>query len=411
VYDRPQAPADVPAGPSGELPASTDLRRDLLDLLSCPNVGSKRWIWRQYDQIVRGGTLVAPGADAAVVRVLCARDATGTLRGGETTADPVEKLLAFSVDCNGRFVELDPYQGAAIAAAETCRNLVCSGAEPLGMTDCLNFGNPERPEVMRQFAQAIDGLSAACQALGVPIVSGNVSLYNETNGRAILPTPTVATVGLVRSVDEVVTPWWKEPGDVVFLLGEDGALGAGLAGSEYADQKLPALAPRPAWPAGAEAPTIDLAAEVRLQRLLLDLIRDRKLRSAHDVSDGGLAVALAECATTGRDGVPAVGARIDLVLRHDVAVESLDLASTLFGEHPSRVVVSVRPTDTGQLLAAAESAKVGARELGVTGGATLSIHVGRAHARTLDPSTKSIVATVEELREARERALVAIVGM
>ena len=150
----------------------------------------ERWVWRQYDHIVRGGTVVLPGADAAVVRVHCARDAAGALLAGDRRATHVEKHLAFAVDCNGRFVELDPFAGAAIAVAETCRNLVCSGAEPIGLTDCLNFGNPERPEVMRQFARAIDGIAAACQALGVPIVSGNVSLYNETTGaRSSRPRP------------------------------------------------------------------------------------------------------------------------------------------------------------------------------------------------------------------------------
>src|SRR5262249_4325148 len=157
----------------------------------------------------RGGTLVRPGGDAAVVRVPCER-ADGTR---------IDKLLAFASDCNGRLCELDPFGGAAMAVAEACRNLVCVGAEPIGLTDCLNFGSPERPEIMRQFARAIDGMAEACRVLGVPVVSGNVSLYNETDGRAILPTPTIGAVGLVRSEDDVLRATFPRAGLVVLLLG------------------------------------------------------------------------------------------------------------------------------------------------------------------------------------------------
>ncbi len=419
VYDRPQAAADPPPAPTFELPPLEDARKELLALLASPNVGSKRWVWRQYDHIVRGGTVVLPGADAAVVRVQCARDAAGALLAGDQTGGPnVEKHLAFAVDCNGRFVELDPFAGAAIAVAETCRNLVCSGAEPIGLTDCLNFGNPERPEVMRQFARAIDGIAAACQALGVPIVSGNVSLYNETNGRAILPTPTVAAVGLLGAAEDLVTPWWKQPGDVIFLLGaqpESSHLGAGLAGSEHAAIKAGRAGGSPAWPARCPPPTIDLELEVRLQRLVLELARARKLTSAHDVSDGGLAVALAECAATAPEGASPVGGRIDLELSHDAASSSVELASLLFGEHPTRVLVTVRSVDASWLTAAAEKAGVPAVQLGVTGGTTLSIHVDRPHPTAAAAETRavvitSLVASIEELRAARESALVPVVG-
>jgi phosphoribosylformylglycinamidine synthase II len=411
VYDRPQTDFDPPPTPTADLPVPIDLHHELLHLLASPNVGSKRWIWRQYDHIVRGGTMVAPGADAAVVRVLCERDAQGALVAGKPG---LEKLLAFAVDCNGRFAELDPFVGGAMGVAETCRNLVCSGAEPLGMTDCLNFGNPERPEVMRQLARAIDGVAAACNALAVPIVSGNVSLYNETDGRAILPTPTVAAVGMVRAAEEIVTPWWKNAGDRVFLLGVGTAEGRpwdGLAGSEYAAQKLAHHAGGTAWPAGCPLPSIDLALEKRLQSLVLELARARQLASAHDVSDGGLAVALAECAAMAPDRVTAVGARVDLELATDVPAASLEVASLLFGEHPTRIVVSVRPDDVAAVVAAAAKAAVGAFELGVTGGTSLSISVNRPRAAAGDAlAVANIAASVEELRAARERALEGIVG-
>ncbi len=406
AYDRPQS--EVTLVTCGrELGVPGDLRTELLQLLSSPNVGSKRWVWRQYDHIVRGGTVVAPGADAAIVRVLCDRDTRGAL-SGSGSASGTEKLLAFAVDCNGRFVELAPFAGAAMAVAEACRNLVCSGAEPLALTDCLNFGNPERPEIMRQFARAVDGIAAACNALDVPVVSGNVSLYNETNGRSILPTPTIGAVGLVRDRADVLTPWWKQPGDVVFLLGalSVNAL-AGLAGSEYAVQRTGAAEPLARCP----EPIIDLALEARLQRLLLELARRHVLTSAHDVSDGGIAVTLAECAVCAPDEVARVGARVDLTLDVDAGRASLEVASLLFGEAPSRVVATVRPERAVELVEAAQGAGVAVRELGVTGGATLSISITRRHAKADDEQqVASAVVSLDDLRSAREGALDSIVG-
>ncbi|HEY2512213.1 MAG TPA: phosphoribosylformylglycinamidine synthase subunit PurL, partial [Polyangiaceae bacterium] len=266
VYDRPRSgpgKLDLARTTLGHeaIPLADDLCAELLAMVGSPNIGSRRWVWRQYDHIVRGGTMVRPGSDAAVVRVPCEKEGSN----GETVR--LDKFLAFAVDCNGRLCELDPFAGGAMAIAEVCRNLVCSGAEPLAITDCLNFGNPERPEIMDQFAKAIDGLAAGCNALGVPIVSGNVSLYNETDGAAILPTPTVAAVGLVNDPADVVTQWFKQAGDVVVLLGsspDPTAVGPhGLGGSEYLTRKLGKVA--------GEPPKIDLAAEAKLQRLVLDL--------------------------------------------------------------------------------------------------------------------------------------------
>jgi phosphoribosylformylglycinamidine (FGAM) synthase-like enzyme len=312
VYDRPRAPpkSAPTALEAAAVPIPADLARELLDLVGSPNVGSRDWVWRQFDQIVRGGTVVRAGSDAAVVRVLC-----------EGQSEVVTKLLAFAVDCSPRMCELDPYVGGAMAVAEVCRNLACSGAEAIGITDCLNFGNPERPEVMDQVSRAVDGIAAACHALGVPIVSGNVSLYNETDGRSILPTPAVAAVGLIAKSEDVVTAPFKRAGDAVLLLGEAVSRGAsGLGGSEWLVRAHAAAGGvRP----GGQAPHIDLEAEAKLQKLLIELARAQLLESAHDVSDGGLAATLAESCTIGPVDV---GARIEL----PKSTTSVDALATLF---------------------------------------------------------------------------------
>jgi phosphoribosylformylglycinamidine synthase len=389
IYSRPRAPAkETPTAldpASVPVVAEGDLGRELLDLVGSPNIGSRAWIWRQYDQIVRGGTIVRPGSDAAVVRVPCEKDEL-----------KVEKLLAFAVDCNGRMCELDPYVGAAMAVAEVCRNLVCSGAEPIGITDCLNFGNPERPDVMEQFARAIDGLAAACKALDVPIVSGNVSLYNETTmrgddgamvSRAILPTPTVAAVGLVGSKADVVTAPFKRAGDVVLLLGTPSSTGTrALAGSEWLTRSMGKVV--------GEGPLLELSVEAKLQKLVLRLARSHLLSSAHDVSDGGLAVALAECCASGPEdmGVTVALPRCE---------SPLEATAELFGETPSRVVVSVGAAFLERVLAEARSAGVDAVRVGETGGDTLRL--------TIEPLGGLAVA-VAALRERRDGCLRPIVG-
>ncbi|MCL2725736.1 MAG: phosphoribosylformylglycinamidine synthase subunit PurL [Polyangiaceae bacterium] len=377
VYDRPRDRAPTLADVA--VPESTDPTADLLALLGSPNVGSRAWIWRQYDHIVRGGTVVRPGSDAAVVRVLCTRDSS-----------VFDKYLAFAVDCNARFCELAPNTGAEMAIAEVCRNLVCSGAEPIGITDCLNFASPEEPTTMDQFARAIDGLASACRALDVPIVSGNVSLYNETSegdGRKrlpILPTPTVAAVGLVREEGDIVTQWFKNEGDVVLLLGH--ANDAGLGGSEYQALKTGRL--------GGPPPSIDLDAEVKLQKLLLGLARAHKLASAHDVADGGLGVALAECCATAPDSRACLGATLT------VAVPGAT-AATLFGEAPSRVLVSVKKDNEMDIVRLATQAGVPCVKLGYVGGDTLVITTGHHVVRM----------NVNTIRETRERCLEGIVGI
>jgi phosphoribosylformylglycinamidine synthase len=386
-YDRPRARARPSAAPAEAAAAPTDLGAELLALLASPNIGSRAWVWRQYDHIVRGGTVVRPGSDAAVVRVACEVTGAGTSR-------TIEKLLAFAVDCSPRMCELDPFVGGAMAIAEVCRNVVCTGAEPIGITDCLNFGNPERPEVMDSFARAVDGVAAACVALGVPIVSGNVSLYNETSSpgvegspsiaTAILSTPAVAAVGLVRERDDIVTAAFKRAGDVVILLGQ--VMGGGLAGSEWQMRRTGKLAGAP--------PRIDLDAEARLQRLVLELARAHVLSSAHDVSDGGLGVTLAECCTVAPDRV---GARIEIP-----AQESALLAlAALFGEAPSRVVLSLSPTHADGVLSRAKDAGVPASRIGETGGDALSLKI--------EP-LGSLLASTSKLAASRDACLVGIVG-
>src|SRR5262249_54286465 len=246
------------------MPEATDA---LMALLGEPNIASKRWAYRQYDHMVQTNTVNMPGFGAGVVRI------KGT-----------DRALAMSVDGNGRYCYLDRKRGAMLAVAEAARNVACAGALPLGATNCLNFGNPERPAIMWQFAQAVEGIGEACRALDVPITGGNVSLYNETDGKAIYPTPVIGVVGLLEHADRVVARAVRDSGDVILLLGE----GRGeLGGSEYLKVGYDRVQGRP--------PALDLNAERALQQLLVALAGERLLRSAHDCSDGGIAVALAEC--------------------------------------------------------------------------------------------------------------------
>ncbi len=382
VYDRPRKAGPPTADVA--VPESTDPSADLFALLASPNIGSRAWIWRQYDHIVRGGTVVRPGSDAGVVRVPCERD-------GKT----LMKHLAFAVDCNGRFVELAPEEGAKMAIAEVCRNLVCAGAEPIGITDCLNFASPEDPATMDVFARAVDGLAEACRVLDVPIVSGNVSLYNETtdaSGRhPILPTPGVAAVGLVANEKDILTQFFRREGDVVILLG--GSDAAGLGGSEYQAMKAGRL--------GGPAPRIDLEAERKLQRLVLELARAHVLSSAHDVSDGGMAVALAECCTTAQDGT-LVGAHITLPA---AGAGGTPVAATLFGEAPTRIIVSAAKDNADAVMNRAREAGVPARQLGHTTdiGAEATLRIAML-------SGPKFEAKCAELRVARESCLERIVG-
>jgi phosphoribosylformylglycinamidine synthase II len=313
----------------------------LIRLLASPGIASKRWIYRQYDHMVRTNTIVMPGAGAGTIRV------KGT-----------DRALALSVDCNSRFVYLDPSAGAALAVAEAARNVACVGGVPVGVTNCLNFGNPERPEVMWQFGQAVQGMGEACRALEIPITGGNVSLYNETDGKAVLPTPVIGIVGLVECADRVVTCTFKVAGDVVVLLGE--GLGE-LGGSAYLKVLHDLVRGVP--------PVLDLVRERQLQGVLVSLAMDGVSRSAHDCAEGGLAVTLAEsCFDAG------IGVEVDVPASAAPAAEWTDVA-TLFGESATRAVVSVVADDLAQLQDVALKAGVPVTVLGRTGGDRIRMRV------------------------------------
>jgi phosphoribosylformylglycinamidine synthase subunit PurL len=325
----------------------SDQNSALLALLGSPTIASKKWIYRQYDHMVRTNTINMPGYGAGVVRI------KGT-----------DRALAMSVDGNGRYCYLDPYRGAMLAVAEAARNVACTGAKPLGATNCLNFGNPERPAIMWQFARAVEGIGAACRALGVPITGGNVSLYNETDGNAIYPTPTIGVVGLLEHADRVVSRQFKESGDLVLLLGAPGA--GELGGSEYLKTAYGLVRGVP--------PALDLDAERALQSLLVMLAGQRLIRSAHDCSDGGIAVAVAECCfDTG-----GVGAELSLDAVTVARNAEVNAAAALFGESASRAIVSIAPDVVTEVLERAAAAGVPARVIGETGGNRLRISVGGA---------------------------------
>ncbi|HEV8682700.1 MAG TPA: phosphoribosylformylglycinamidine synthase subunit PurL [Actinomycetota bacterium] len=299
-----------------------------LRLLGSPNVASKGWVWEQYDSLVQGNTLVGPGgADAAVIRI------EGTL-----------KAVALATDGNGRYGRLDPYLGAAHAVAEGARNVACVGARPLAITNCLNFGNPERPDVMWAFAEAVRGMGEACRQLGTPVTGGNVSFYNESGDSAIWPTPVVGMLGVLDDYRLLVRPGFA-PGFLVYLLGETFAE---LGGTEYSEVTLGKVSGR--------VPGLDLEREAGLISLLQEASRRDLVASAHDCSDGGLAVTLAECALAGDTGF-AVGLPGDLPAH-----------VALFSESASRVVVSVSPEKAGAFEALVAEHRVPFGRLGETGG-------------------------------------------
>jgi phosphoribosylformylglycinamidine synthase len=327
-----------------------DLNGALKKVLGSPSLASKEWVYSQYDYQVRTSTAVVPGSDAAVV----------TIRG-------TRKALAMTTDCNGRYVYLDPEVGGRIAVAEAARNIVCSGGEPLAITDNLNFGSPEKPEVFWQMEKAVDGMAEACRYFETPVIGGNVSLYNENAKGAIYPTPVVGMVGLVHDLDHITTQEFKAEGDVIFLLGETKAE---LGGSEFQYAVHGVTEGRP--------PELDLAAEKKLHGAILGAIRRGLVASAHDLSEGGLAAALAE-ACFGRG----LGAAVDFQsnLRPDIA---------LFSESQSRALLSARPERADELAAWLGSQGVPAQRLGTVGGDRLTIRVnGRA----------AIDASVDELRK------------
>jgi phosphoribosylformylglycinamidine synthase len=330
--------------------------------LARPNIASKRGVFRRYDHQVLGNTALPPGGDAAVLRV------PGTTTG-----------IALTTDCNGRYCYLDPYTGGAIAVAEAARNIVCTGATPVAVTDCLNFGNPENLEVYYTMEQAIRGIAEACLEFDTPVVSGNVSLYNETGGRAVYPTPVIGMLGILDDVSRHLQSAFTQPGSPVWLLGSGiGQAAATLAGSEYLEHTHGHVAGLPA---------VDLQAERNLQKLVLQLHSEGLLLSAHDCSDGGLAVALAESAILGSAG-----------FEGEAGFDGARLDASLFGEGQGRIVVSIQ-LDTFRQGGGAARLQDLAHEYGVP-----AVRLGRVaegEAFTLGP----IATTADALLEAYESLL------
>lgn len=339
-----------------EIPS--DLNTILLDLLSSPTIGSKQWVFEQYDSMVQTNTLVGPGgSDAAVVRI-------------EGTA----KALAMKTDCNAGYVYLNPRRGGEIAVAECARNIVCSGAKPIAITNCLNFGNPYDPEVFWQFKESVAGIGAACGALGTPVTGGNVSFYNENPEGAVFPTPVIGMLGIIEDLSHVTPSYFQSAGDKIILLG---STKGGIGGSQYLLRQMGRHL--------GDAPALDLKFENRLQRVVLQLIRDRLVVSAHDLSEGGLAVALAECCIGAHAGL---GAHIDML-----KLDWLRVDFGLFGEDQSRVIVSVKIEMVKELLECCVAGDVPAAIIG---------EVNTSGRLVIDGT---IDVSVDELRRSFEGAL------
>jgi phosphoribosylformylglycinamidine synthase len=383
---------DVRAFTLSEVPDTEDAEADLKALLAWPTIASKNWVYRQYDHMVRDGTVVCPGSDAAVLRIKedsLPVSATGnSVNNGSGAA---EKLIALSVDCNASYVYLDPYEGGKTAVAEAARNLACTGAVPLGVTDNLNFGNPLKPEIFWQLREAVRGLAEGCRAFNAPVTGGNVSLYNQSPNGPIDPTPTVAMVGLVEEPEHVTTQWFKDENDAIILLGDivdsnDPLFG--LGGSAYFHVRRGLKTGTP--------PRCDLEKEKELHLALRALIHSGVVKSAHDCSEGGIAVALAESCIShhaARETPGLIGAEIDLSPLSAPAVVHADevpgqaipampasvasvsrLDALLFGETQSRVIITTAALDAVKVIERAKLLGIPAARIGTVGGTDLIIH-------------------------------------
>jgi phosphoribosylformylglycinamidine synthase len=360
-----------PTGPWLQDVAKTDAHEALRQLLSNPTIASKNWVYRQYDHTVRTGTIVKPGSDAAVFFVRYAN-----------------KILAATTDCNSMYCALDPREGGKIAVAEAARNLTCSGANPLAVTDCLNFGNPYKPENFWQLREAVEGIAEACRAFGTPVTGGNVSLYNESPAGVVDPTPTIAMVGLIDDEKHITTQWFKDEGDLIILIGAAVAAGADRGGRE-ADHATEAELNAPCYNLGGSQylkvchglkigppPYVDLAHEIKVQNTVRDLIRQCLVKSAHDCSEGGLAVALAESCFNPEK---LFGADVEYnhgpVGRRKETSHS-DVATVLFNEAQSRIAISVAPANSKTAIAMLRKSAVPFQQLGKVGGDELRIQIG-----------------------------------
>jgi phosphoribosylformylglycinamidine synthase len=353
-----------------QIPEPKDFNGVLKRLLDHPSIASKAWVWQQYDHMVRTDTVFYPGHDAALIRI------KGTNKG-----------IAVSTDCNSLYCYLDPFEGGKIAVAESARNVVAAGAVPLGLTDCLNFGNPMKPEVFWQFHQVVSGMVAACHALKTPVTGGNVSFYNESPAGTIYPTPTVGMVGLLENMDRRVPSFFQGEGDLIFLLGETFNE---IGGSHYL---LIELGLKKGLP-----PRLNLDRETALQELILELARGGFLASCHDLSEGGLAVALAESCFGQEKGRGVVIDQLDLVTGSTVAKKDkesrlpLRLDALYFGESQSRAIASVKPENKEILVRTAQNHGVRVAQIGKVSGQDLLIG-------------DKIKLKIGELREIYERAI------
>ena len=375
-YERPMTP---PSGKSASEKTfdDTDPTNALKTLLRSGNVASKQWVYRQYDHMVRTNTAILPGADAAVVRIKETR-----------------RALAMTLDGNGHYCAANPREGAKLVVAEAARNVVCVGARPIAITNCLNFASPERPEVMWSFSEVIDGMAEACRVFDTPVVSGNVSFYNETEGRGILPTPVIGMVGLMEDVRRVVLPGFKKSGDVIALLG---VTGDDLANSEYAVSVGGTTTAEIV--ANGKVPQLDLTRELAVQQACLEAAEAGLLASAHDCADGGIAVALAELcfSSLGRE---AVGAEVDLT-------GTLNTAVLLFSETPSRIVISFDPGSLDSIRQICETNNVPFEVLGKVGESHLKISVNGAQTITAEVAELESTWRNALLRSLKAEALVA----
>src|ERR1043166_1273101 len=351
-------------------------------LLAWPTIASKNWVYRQYDHMVRDNTIVAPGSDAAVLRIKSdSLPELGAAHSAVTNGEPQptkDKFIAISVDCNGSYVYLDPYEGGKIAVAEAPRNLACSGAVPLGATDSLNFGNPHNPELFFQLKESVRGLAEACKFFNAPVTGGNCSLYNQSPNGPIDPTPTVAVVGIIETPEHITTQWFKDEGDVIVLLGEVVDAGdelQGLGGSAYLKVMHGKKTGTP--------PRLDFEKEKSLHDALRGWIAQGLIKSAHDCSEGGLAVAVAESCISqqvARETPRLIGATIDLSTvmapLQDTATPRLD--ALLFGETQSRIVVSATPQNALKILGQAKVLGIPSVQIGKVGGGELKIKTAAA---------------------------------
>jgi len=317
-----------------------DYNEVLLKLLSSPNIANKNWVYEQYDTQVRTNTVILPGGDASVMRI-----------------KENNKALSMKTDCNGRYVYLNPYKGGQIAVYESARNVVCTGAEPLAITNCLNFGNPYKPEVYHMFREAVRGIGDACRVLGTPVTGGNVSFYNESPDYAVYPTPVIGMIGIIEDIKHVTTSYFKDDGDIIAVIGKDLKGVDGIGGSEY----LKLIHNRVA----GDAPDIEPDFEKKLQETLLNLIRKGFIKSAHDVSDGGFAAALAECCIINKKNNIGCEVNFEYSGRKDFE---------LFSEAQSRVIISFKENSLKKIEKICNENNIGISIIGKAGGKSLKIN-------------------------------------